>query len=112
MREPLRASDAGNDTKLDLGLAELGVVGGDDQVALHGQLATAAERKAGNGGNHWLPHTSNVIPRARVVAEKSVDEGLVRHFLDVGAGGKGFVRAGDHDTADPVVGIELLERSA
>jgi hypothetical protein len=32
--------------ELDLGLAELGVVGGDDEVAHHGQFAAATQREA------------------------------------------------------------------
>ena len=53
-RQPLRAADAGDDAELDLRLAELGVVGGDDEVALHRELAAAAERKAGDRRDHRL----------------------------------------------------------
>ena len=53
-REPLRAADAGDDAELDLGLAEFGTVGGDDDVAMHGQLAAAAEREAGDRGDDRL----------------------------------------------------------
>ena len=52
--QPLRAADARNDAELDLGLAELGVVGGDDEVALHRELAAAAERKARDRRDHRL----------------------------------------------------------
>ena len=46
--QPLRAADARHDAELDLGLAELGRVGGEDDVAHHGELAAAAERVAGD----------------------------------------------------------------
>ena len=35
---------------------------------------------------------------------------LVRHLLDVGAGGEGFVGAGDDDAADIGVGLEGVDR--
>ena len=46
--EPLRSAHAGADAELDLGLAELGGVGGEDEVAHHRHLAAAAERIAGD----------------------------------------------------------------
>ena len=52
--EALRAADAGDDAELDFRLAEFGVVGSDDEIALHGQLATAAEREARDRGDHGL----------------------------------------------------------
>ncbi len=45
-RQPLAAAAAGNDPERDLGLAELGTFGGDDQVAAERQFAAAAKRKA------------------------------------------------------------------
>src|SRR5262249_19094499 len=36
---------------------------------------------------------------------------LVRHLLDVGAGGKGLVRTGHEDAADIGVGVEGLDRA-
>ena len=44
--QPLRSAHAGDDAQLDLGLAEFGVVPGDQDIGHHGQLAAAAERKA------------------------------------------------------------------
>ena len=52
--EALRAAGARHDAELDLGLAELGRVGGDDDVAHHGELAAAAEREARDRGNDRL----------------------------------------------------------
>ena len=53
-RQALRAAHARHDAELDLGLAELGGVGGDDDVAHHRQLAAAAERKARDRGDDRL----------------------------------------------------------
>ena len=43
-----------------------------------------------------------------VVGAEDVDIRLVRHLLDVGAGGERLVRAGDQDAADAGIGIEAL----
>ena len=40
--EALRAAHAGDDAQIDLGLAELGRIGRDDEIADHRQLAPAA----------------------------------------------------------------------
>ena len=44
--EPLGAAHPREHPQVDFGLAELGVVSGDDEVAHHGQLAAAAQREA------------------------------------------------------------------
>ena len=49
--EALGAAAAGDDAEQDLGLTEAGVVAGDAEVAGQGQLAAAAEREPGDGGD-------------------------------------------------------------
>ncbi len=112
VRQPLRAADAGNDAELDFRLAEFGVVGGDDEIALHGKLAAAAERKAGDRGNDRLARLRDAVPGRREIAEEDVGEFLVRHLLDVGAGRKRLLRAGDDHAADIAVGLERIDRRA
>ena len=109
-RQPLRAADAGNDAELDLGLAELRVVGGDDDVAHHRELAAAAEREARDRRDHRLAHPRDAIPVRREVALEDVDVGLVRHLLDVGAGRERLLGAGDDHAADLLVGLERVDR--
>jgi hypothetical protein len=46
-----------------------------------------------------------------IVGAENVDVGLVRHLLDVGAGGKRLVRTGHEDAADIGVGVEGLDRA-
>ena len=53
-REALGAAGAGDDAEEDLGLAEPGVVGRDAEVAGERDLAPAAERVAGDGGDGRL----------------------------------------------------------
>src|SRR6476661_3688884 len=110
MRQALRAADAGNDSKLDLRLAELGAIGGDHDVALHGALATATKRKACHRRDTWLARLCRGIPVRDEIAEIGLDEGLVRHFFDVGPGGEGFVATRYEDATDLVVAIEGLDR--
>ena len=61
-RQALRAARAGHDAELDLGLAELRVLGGDDEVAHHGQLAAAAQRVAGHRRDHRLAALRGCAP--------------------------------------------------
>ena len=50
--QPLRAAAAGDDAEQDLGLTEHGPLRRDPVVAGQRQLAAAAERVAGHGGDH------------------------------------------------------------
>ena len=59
--QALRAAHARHDAEGDLGLAELRGVGGDDDVAHHGELAAAAEAIAGDRGDERLPHLGHAV---------------------------------------------------
>ena len=72
-RQPLRAADAGNDPELDLRLAELGILGGDHDVALHGELAAAAERETGHRGDDRLARVRGRVPGAGEIPHEHVD---------------------------------------
>src|SRR6185437_16822452 len=50
-RETLRPAGAGHDAELDFRLSELGALPGDDDVAVHGELAAAPERKSVHRGD-------------------------------------------------------------
>ena len=108
-REPLRAADARDDAELDLGLAEFRRVGRNDDVALHRELAAAAERETGNRRDHRLAHARNAIPRWEVLLV-DVHVALAGHLLDVGAGRERLLRAGDDHAADRVVRLECVDR--
>ena len=76
-RQPLGPAGAGHDAELDLGLAELGVLAGDDQVAAHRQLAAAAEREAADRGDQRRPDRARSAPRrANRSSTVSVDRRL------------------------------------
>ena len=106
-REPLGAAAAGNDPERDLGLAELGRLGGDDQVAEQRELAAAAEREARDRRDQRRPA---VAARRRQNAAAGWNSASWKVALgeraDVGAGREHLVGAGDHDAADLGVGVE------
>ena len=97
--QALRAAHAGRDAELDLGLAEFGGVGGDDEVGHHRHLAAAAEREAGDRGDPRLAGRGDLLPAGEEVGAVHVGEALGLHFLDVGAGGEGLFAAAGEDEA-------------
>ena len=107
--QALGAAHARHDAELDLGLAELGVVGRDDEVAHHGELAAAAEREARHRGDHRLAPARHLLPAGEEIGQIGVRVGELRHLLDVGAGREGLLRSGDDDAADIGVRLEGVE---
>ena len=61
---------------------------------------------AADGGDDGLAEVAQLCPVSEEVARVDLGELLVLHLLDVGAGGKGLIRAGEDDGADRVVGRE------
>ena len=112
-RQALGAASAGHHADGDLGLAELGVVRGDDHVAHHRHLAAAAQGHASHRSDHRLAHTAHGLPvAADVFAAVGVAEVVVLHRRDVRAGSEGFLAAGEHDATDAGVGVESQQRLA
>ena len=108
-RQALGAAAAGDDPEVDLRLAELGRLGGDDHVAGQRQLAAAAERVAGDGGDQRRLDRGEAPPERRGRVVEGLGEAALAHRLDVGAGGEDLVGAGDHDAAHLGVGVEPLQ---
>ncbi len=112
-RQSLRAASAGNHAQLDFGLAELGRVGRDDDVAHHGKLAAAAQRIAGHRGDHGLADALERFPVARdVFAAVHVHVRPVFHGADVSPRREGLFATGDDDAADVGIGLECQQRGA
>jgi hypothetical protein len=107
--ESLGSSSSGNDTKLDLGLAKLGLGAGVDDVGHHGKLASTTEGKAVDGSNDGFLDVGHVAPLLDEVLVEHGSDGLVLHLLDVGAGSKGLLGSGENDGANGGVGISSLE---
>ena len=112
-RQALGSAEPGDDAELDLGLAEARGIGGEDEVAHHRQLAPAAERVAGDGGDDRLAAAEEGLRlgRQEILAEH-IHEPLGLHVLDVGAGREGLLVAGQDHRADGLVAIERAERGA
>ena len=109
-RQPLGAADARDGAERDFRLAEFGGVGSDDDVAHHGELAAAAERIAADGGDGGFAARGDAAAADRgEIAGEHVDEAFRLHLLDVGAGGKRLFAAGEQDTADIVIGLEVVD---
>ena len=108
--QPLRAAGAGDDPEAGLGLAELGRLGGDDQVAAHGELAATAEAEAGDGGDERRPEAADRVPALDATLVVEVDRAGLGQLADVGAGGEGALAAAEHDRAHRLVAVELSER--
>ena len=100
-REPLGAAAARDDPEQDLRLAELGRLGGDDHVAGERQLAAAAERAAGHGGDHRRPDRRACAARSARTASSSASWKLRSRIALMSApAAKYLVAARDHDAAD------------
>ena len=63
-RQALRPAGAGHRAEIDLGLAEAGILGGDDDVAHHRHLAAAAEREAADRRDDRLAALRDALPAA------------------------------------------------
>ena len=68
--QPLGPAAAGDDPERDLGLAELGRLRGDDQVADERQLAAAPEGPARDRGDQRRPAVGQPAPEARPRGER------------------------------------------
>ena len=111
--QALRTPGTGNHAQLDLGLAEFGVVGGDDEVTQHSQLAAATQGETGDGGNHRLADAAHRLPVAGdVVALVHIGKAVGRHAADIGTRRKRFFAAGDDQATQRRVGVISLQRVA
>jgi len=108
--EALGSADSGDDAEFDFRLTEFRGVGGDEDVAVHRELAAAAECISGYCGDHRGAHVRQPVPCREPVVQVDIHVGLRRDFLDVGAGSECLVGAGDHDGADVWIAIEFGQR--
>ena len=106
----LRATGAGDNTELDLGLAEGSARGAVDDIAHESELTAATKRVTGDSGDNGLADgIGEVRPRRDEVVAVRGGEGQGPHFFDVGAGGEGLLAACDDDCADVLVAIVLAQ---
>ena len=110
-RQALRAADARNDAELDLGLAELRVVGRDDDVAQHGELAATAERVSRR--RPQPPACARARRGASAAVNSRIDTSLndwLTISLMSAPAANAFSDPVDQHAADAVVDLELVDR--
>ena len=105
--QPLGPSGAGHDPDPDLRLAEGRIVGRHDDVAGHGQLATAAEGIAAHRRDERQADGPELVPVPEPAARLELVGRRVDHLLDVGASREGpLALAGDDDRATGRIRIQ------
>src|SRR5581483_6580663 len=107
-RQPLRPARAGDHPEPDLRQPELGVVGGDAEVAGERELEPDAEAVAAQAGDDGLREAlrrGDVPGEARELLRRRVQE-----RGDVAAGGEVLAGTSEDDGADAVVARQLREQ--
>jgi hypothetical protein len=78
--QALGAAHAGHDAQVDFGLAELGGVGGNDEIAHHRQFAAAAQRIARHAAMIGLRTRSDGV---RLRGEEVFEKTSTKDFSDI-----------------------------
>ena len=101
----LRTAGSRHHAYVDLGLAKLGRLTGNDHVAQHGEFAAPSQSEAAHSADHRGLGLPDALPARELVALQHGDGRGVRHLRDVGTGGKRLRIAVQHDAADRRVGV-------
>src|SRR5262249_37051724 len=109
-RQALSAAGSGDDSNVYLGLTELGRLGSYDNVAIHNQLAAAAERESADCRNDWFFDVANAIPGGEAIFEHNGDGRLIGHLFDVRSSRECTLVAGENNYSYVVVAIEFFQR--
>ena len=107
--EALGSSDSGDDAKLDLGLSEDGLIGSDDEVAHHGQLASSSEAETIDGGDDGLTDIADTLEVGEHVVLVPVDAVEGGHSLNVSTSNESTSLTGDDHAADVVILVKAVE---
>lgn len=109
--QSLATAGAGDRAQLDLGLAEVGPLRAVEDVGHHGELAAAAQRMTGHGGDDGLLDLGRELrPRLDEALRVGLGEGERRHLLDIRTSSERLLRAGQDDDRDAVRCIEVRQR--
>mmetsp|Transcript_34825 Transcript_34825/g.79650 ORF Transcript_34825/g.79650 Transcript_34825/m.79650 type:complete len:286 (+) Transcript_34825:311-1168(+) len=110
-REALRAAKARDGAKLDLRLAELSGVCGEDEVAAHRELTPAAQREAVDRGDDRLAQLRDLVHLLEQLRLVHVHVVLGAHGLDVRARGERLLpRPRQHQRPNRLVSVERHRR--
>ena len=108
----VHARQVGDQAHVGEGHAELGLVGGQDQIRLHGDAETGPHGKAVNCGDGGLGHVhegGNHCPERLHVVIAGLGGGeALAELLQIAAGAEGPLRSGEDHRADIRVGGHVL----
>ena len=109
--QTLRPAEAGCNPQAHLGLTELGLFTGQADVTGHGQLASAAQRKTVDRGDHRLGQILQLEEHISSADAEflSVTGGKALHFPDVGPRHKGAARTGEDDHIDLILSLHSFQ---
>ncbi len=102
--ELLRAATARQDPDFHFGQAKLCPLACDNNVGTQSEFEASAERKSFDRRDHRLGAVHDRAPVFLHVARHDLDRACLRHFADIGAGGKSNVRSRHDDATHFVVG--------
>ncbi|KPY96403.1 hypothetical protein ALO94_200977 [Pseudomonas syringae pv. spinaceae] len=87
-----------------------GVFGSQNEVTHQCQFTATAQRETGHGRDHRFTPRGHSVTFTKQVIEVDLRVRELDHFLDVSPRSEGFLRAGQHDTANGAVRLELVKR--
>ena len=88
MSQRIQLTRSGDGAEQNFGLGEGGLFAGVDDVAHHGQFASAAEGETVDGGDDRFGHRGNAIPMTQEIATENAGEFVGLHLFNVGARGE------------------------
>src|SRR5205823_9641647 len=110
-RKPLRAAIARDEAELHLRLTELRCLGGDADVARHGELAPAAQGEAVYRRNRWfgrrLESTKDLLTTTG--QPPSLERAETGQLGDVGAGDERASRTGENHRSHIVPRDQVID---
>jgi hypothetical protein len=102
-QQSLSTSCTRDDSKIDLGLAEAGVLPRNQNVSAHSQFAASAECEAIDCGNNRFGETCDGLPVAHTRVIEDAYKIAVSHFFNIRTGSKSPAATRYDHYADVVV---------
>ena len=107
--EPLCAAGSRHDSQLYFRLSQLCALPGDDDVAMHRELAAAAEREPVDRRDDRSPVLLDRRPGCACFRERRIRRRTLRELCNIGAGCERLFITGDYDASNPSVRSQLRE---
>lgn len=107
--QTLSATGSGNGAQRNLGLTELGLIAGIDDVAHHGQLAATAQSVSINGSNDGLLGAGHLGPVVEEVALDALRVGVGQHLLDISSSSECLLASSQNDGSNALILAKSLQ---